>query len=155
VASAVHNHAHEIIPYSVTKMPMRQVIHTAGGMGREVPVWDIRDDFGDTDMLVRNLNQGLSLAKTLGNNAAVLMRGHGCAVIGKTVRDAVRIAVYLMVNARLQTEAMRFGEVTFLSEGEIAATADMSATPLAADRVWEYWAHRSGYVPQSTAKTKA
>lgn len=83
------------------------------------------------------------------------MRGHGCAVIGKTVRDAVRIAVYLMVNARLQTEAMRFGEVTFLSEGEIAATADMSATPLAADRVWEYWAHRSGYVPQSTAKTKA
>jgi hypothetical protein len=50
---------------------------------------------------------------------------------------------------------MRFGEVTFISEGEIAATADMSATPLAADRVWEYWAHRSGYVPQSTEKTKA
>ena len=63
VGSVVHNHAHEIIPYSVTKMPMRQVIHTAGGMGHEVPVWDIRDDFGDTDMLVRNLSQGLKSRK--------------------------------------------------------------------------------------------
>ncbi len=154
VGSVVHNHAEEVIPYSVSKLPMRQIIHTAGGMGRHVPVWDIRDDFGDTDMLVRNLPQGLSLAKTLGNNAAVLMRGHGCTVAGRTVRDAVRIAVYLMVNARLQTEAMRFGDVTFLSEGEMIATAEMSATPLAADRVWEYWARRSGYVPVARPKTE-
>ena len=61
VCSVVHNHAHEVIPYSVTKVPMRQVIHTAGGMGHQVPVWDIRDEFGDTDLLVRNLEQGLSL----------------------------------------------------------------------------------------------
>lgn len=146
VASVVHHHAHEIIPYSVTKSPMRQIIHTAGGMGHRVPVWDIRDDFGNsTDMLVRNLLQGRSLAKTLGDEAAVLMRGHGCSVVGKTVRDAARIAVYLMVNARLQTEAMRLGDVTFLTEGEIVATAEMSASPLAADRLWEYWARRSGY----------
>ena len=145
VGSVVHNHAHEIIPYSVTKSQMRQIIHTAGGMGPHVPVWDIRDDFGDTDMLVRNLQQGRSLAKTLGDKAAVLMRGHGCAVVGATVRDAVRIAVYLMVNARLQTEAMRLGEVTFLSEGEIAATAEMAASPLATDRIWEYWTRRCGY----------
>jgi HCOMODA/2-hydroxy-3-carboxy-muconic semialdehyde decarboxylase len=151
VGSVVHNHADEIIPYSVTRTPMRQIIHTAGGMGRQVPVWDIRDEFGDTDMLVRNLQQGRSLAKTLGDNAAVLMRGHGCSVTGRTVRDAVRIAIYLMVNARIQTEASRFGEVTFLSEGELAATAEMAASPLAADRLWEYWARRSGYVsdPQS------
>ena len=57
VDSVVHNHAHEVILYSVTKVPMRQVIHTAGGMGRKVPVWDIRE-FGDTDLLVRTLEQG-------------------------------------------------------------------------------------------------
>jgi len=129
---------------------MRQVIHTAGGMGAHVPVWDIRDDFGDTDMLVRNLQQGRSLAKALGDNAAVLMRGHGVSVVGRSVRDAVRIAVYLMVNARLQTEATRFGDVTFLSEGEIAKTAEMSGSPLASDRIWEYWARRSGYVSDET-----
>jgi ribulose-5-phosphate 4-epimerase/fuculose-1-phosphate aldolase len=146
VGSVVHNHAHDVIPYSVTKTPMRQIIHTAGGMGEHVPVWDIRDDFGDTDMLVRDLHQGRSLAKALGDKAAVLMRGHGCAVVGRSVRDAVRVSVYLMVNARLQTEAMRLGNVTFLSEGEIGKTAEMSGSPLAADRIWEYWAQRSGYV---------
>ena len=154
VGSVVHNHAEEVIPFSVSRLPMRQIIHTAGGMGHHVPVWDIRDDFGDTDMLVRNLPQGVSLAKTLGNNAAVLMRGHGCTVAGRTVRDAVRIAVYLMVNARLQTEAMRFGDVTFLSDGEIIATAAMAASPLAADRVWEYWARRSGYEPVTRPETE-
>jgi ribulose-5-phosphate 4-epimerase/fuculose-1-phosphate aldolase len=154
VGSVVHNHAHEIIPYSVTKSPIRQIIHTAGGIGKNVPVWDIRDDFGDTDMLVRNLEQGRSLAKALGDNAAVLMRGHGCTVTGKTVRDAVRIAVYLMVNARLQTEAMRFGDVTFLSEGEIIATAEMAASPLAADRIWENWTHRCGYVSDPPSEKK-
>jgi ribulose-5-phosphate 4-epimerase/fuculose-1-phosphate aldolase len=153
VNSVVHNHAHEVIPYSVTKTPMRQVIHTAGGMGGHVPVWDIRDDFGDTDMLVRNLQQGRSLAKALGGNAAVLMRGHGVSVVGRSVRDSVRIAVYLMVNARLQTQAMRLGDVTFLSEGEIVQTAEMSGSPLASDRIWEYWTRRSGYV--SDADTKA
>jgi ribulose-5-phosphate 4-epimerase/fuculose-1-phosphate aldolase len=153
VGSVVHNHAHEVIPYSVTKVPMRQIIHTAGGMGREVPVWDIRDEFGDTDLLVRTMEQGQSLARSLGENAAALMRGHGCVVAGKTVRDAVRIAVYLMVNARLQTEAMRIGEVTFLSENEIVATAVMSASPLAANRLWEYWVRRSGYVSDRTPKS--
>lgn len=148
VGSVVHNHAHEVIPYSVTKAPMRQVIHTAGGMGAHVPVWDIRDEFGNTDLLVRNLAQGRSLAKTLGSNAAVLMRGHGCAVVGKTVRDAVRIAVYLMVNARLQTESMRLGDVTFLSEGEMGATAEMAGSSLSSDRVWEYWTRRSGYLAE-------
>ncbi len=155
VGSVVHNHAHEVIPYSVTKEPMRQIIHTAGGMGHHVPVWDIRDDFGDTDMLVRNMQQGKSLAKTLGDNAAVLMRGHGCTVTGKTIRDAVRVAVYLMVNARLQTEAMRLGDVTFLTEGEMTATAEMSASPLAMDRIWEYWTQRSGYSPNTTSEKKS
>src|SRR4029077_17891709 len=128
--------------------------HTAGGMGRQVPVWDIRDELGATDLLVRNLEQGLSLAKTLGDNAAALMRGHGCVVTGRTVRDAVRISVYLMVNARLQTEAMRFGDATFLSDGEIIATAAMAASPLAADRVWKYWARRSGYEPVTRPETE-
>src|ERR1700723_1985683 len=131
VNSVVHNHAHEIIPYSVSKTPIRQIIHTAGGIGSHVPVWDIRHDFGDTDLLVRTMDQGRSLAKALGGNTAILMRGHGATVAGKTVRDAVRLAVYLMVNAKLQTEAMQFGDVTFLSEKKIVASAEMGGSPLA------------------------
>lgn len=145
IGSVVHNHAHDIIPYSVTNSPLRQVIHTAGGMGAHVHVWDIRDEFGDTDLLVRSLDQGRSLARALGSNSAVLMRGHGCTVAGRSIQDAVRVSIYLMVNARLQTESMRLGEVRFLSQGEMEATAQMCESPLASDRVWENWLRRCGY----------
>ena len=131
---------------------MARLIHTARAEGGQQPSWDIRVHVGDTDMLVRDLQQGRSLAKALGGNAAVLMRGHGVSVVGRSVRDSVRIAVYLMVNARLQTQAMRLGDVTFLSEGEIVQTAEMSGSPLASDRIWEYWTRRSGYVSDADAK---
>jgi ribulose-5-phosphate 4-epimerase/fuculose-1-phosphate aldolase len=142
VMSVVHNHAHELIPYGVTAMKLRQLIHAAGGMGKTIPTWDIRTNFGDTDMLVLTMKQGHDLAKALGPNKVALMRGHGCAVTGPSIRDAVRVAVYLMVNAKLQSEAMRFGEVTFLSDGEIELTEKMTESPLAMDRIWDYWTRR-------------
>jgi ribulose-5-phosphate 4-epimerase/fuculose-1-phosphate aldolase len=145
INSVVHNHAHELIPFGVTRMKLRQIVHTSGGLGKDIPVWDIRAKFGDTDMLVSNMAQGHDLAAKLGPNRVALMRGHGVAVAGTGIRDAVRIAIYAMVNAKLQTEAMKMGEVIYLSEGEIDKTGEMSSLPLSVDRVWQYWARRCGY----------
>ena len=142
--SVVHNHAHTLIPFGVTALKLRQIIHTSGGMGREIPVWDIRDKFGETDLLVRTMAQGDDLAAKLGTNRVALMRGHGVAVAGMNTRHAVYVSVYVMVNAKLQLEAMKCGEVTFLSDGEIEATEAMAASPLSQNRVWEYWKMRCG-----------
>lgn len=144
VQSVVHNHAHAVIPFGVSRMKLRQIVHTAGGIGKDIPVWDIREKFGDTDLLVTTMEQGADLARKLGGNRVALMRGHGCAVAGMNLRHAVYVAVYVMVNAKLQTEAMRFGEVTFLSDGEIEKTEAMTAAPLSQARVWEYWKRRAG-----------
>ena len=144
VMSVVHNHAHALIPFGVTAAKLRQIIHTAGGIGKEIPVWDIRTRFGDTDLLVRTMEQGADLAAKLGPNRVALMRGHGAAVAGRDVRHATYVAVYAMVNAELQRQAMAVGEAVFLSDGEIAATEQMTASPLAIDRVWEYWKRRAG-----------
>ena len=35
-------------------------------IGGKVPVWDIRENFGDTNLLVTNMAQGRDLAKSLG-----------------------------------------------------------------------------------------
>ena len=42
------------------------------------PVFEIRERFGVTDMLIRDSAQGDALAESLGGYAVVLMRGHGC-----------------------------------------------------------------------------
>jgi hypothetical protein len=55
------------------------VIHSGGFIGIERPVWDIADDFGDTNRLVTNMAQANDLAKCLGGNSVALMRGRGFA----------------------------------------------------------------------------
>ncbi len=66
VMAICHNHAHELLPMAVTKTVMRPALHSAAVIGQEVPVWDIRDYFGDTNMLVTTNEMGDSLAATVG-----------------------------------------------------------------------------------------
>jgi ribulose-5-phosphate 4-epimerase/fuculose-1-phosphate aldolase len=144
VHAVVHNHAYEVIPFSVTKEKLRPLLHVAGSIGRDIPVWDIRTKFGDTNMLVTTEEQGRDLAQTLGGRPVALMRGHGCVVARESLRNVVFTSIYLMVNARLQSDASKFGDITFMSEGEIKLTSEMMFKPVSIDRVWEYWTRRAG-----------
>lgn len=144
VTAVIHNHSHAVIPFGVTRTPLRQIVHVAGGMGAEVSVWDIRDRFGDTDMLVTTQDQGHDLAAALGDASAVLMRGHGCVVASSTLKRAVLCAIYLEVNARLLIDSLRLSsEVRYMSAGEVRATSEMTAIPLVAERTWDYWRARA------------
>ena len=145
VQAVVHAHAEEILPFGITDVPLRPVIHSGSFIGRNVPVWDIADNFGDTDLLVRDMSQGRDLARCLGNNNVVLMRGHGFAAAARSVIEAVRISVYLPRNARVQLAAMQIGKYKPLSDGEIAARA-AGYKPYSTQtwRAWEYWANRAG-----------
>jgi ribulose-5-phosphate 4-epimerase/fuculose-1-phosphate aldolase len=147
VTSVIHNHAYEVIPFTVAKgVRLRPVLHTSAGIGAELPLWDIRDKFGDTNLLVTTLAQGHDLAAKLAKNQVVLMRGHGSAVTGISIHDAVSNAIYLRVNAQLLSEAMRFGaEINYLSDGEIAEIHRLSkAQGGTHSRAWEYWSRRAG-----------
>lgn len=142
-ASVVHNHSPAVVPFSVTRTPLRPLIHVAGGMGATLPVWDIRDRFGDTNLLVANMEQGRDMARALGGNTVVLMRGHGCSVAAASLKQAVIAAVYLQLNATLQLQAMQLGEVTYLSDGEVGKTRDLLDASGVMTRVWDYLASRA------------
>jgi HCOMODA/2-hydroxy-3-carboxy-muconic semialdehyde decarboxylase len=144
VRSVIHNHSQTVIPFSVTNVPLRPLSHIAAPMGNDAPVWDIRDKFGDTDLLVVNMEQGRDLARVVGKGSVALMRGHGCVVAGASVREAVFTAVYLQVNARLQLDALRLGEPRYLSPGEVERATKRQFSPLALDRAWEHWRLRAG-----------
>src|SRR5215217_1665197 len=101
VQAVCHNHAPSVIPFSVTGVPLRPILHVAASFGAEIPVWDIAAEFGETDMLVRNVEQGRSLARTLGARRVALMRGHGSVIAGTDVRVVTSVGVYLEQNARL------------------------------------------------------
>jgi ribulose-5-phosphate 4-epimerase/fuculose-1-phosphate aldolase len=138
VMSVVHTHSPGVIPFTVSQVPLRAMYHNPAFLAAGAPVWDIRKDFGDTDMLVRNPAIGKSLAQALGDKSVVLMRGHGDVTVGPSVKVAVFRAYYTDVNARLQSQAIALGgEVNYLTREE-GAKAD--ATNLVVlDRIWGLW----------------
>ena len=99
-------------------------------------------NFGDTDLLVRNMEHGRDLAKCLGDANVVLMRGHGCSVVGPNIKGATLGAVYLQVSASVQLQSMPLGEVRYLTEGETEQCTEMFYSDLAVDRAWENLATR-------------
>ena len=147
VMAVVHNHSQPVVPFGVTGVPLRPMFHLAALIGDDIPVWDIRDNFGDTNLLVTSNAQGRDLAATLGPRRVALMRGHGCVVAGGSLKEAVMASVYLQVNARLLLESLRLSDVTYLSPGEIAAMSAGQVQPRTMGRAWEYWATRAGREP--------
>ena len=76
INAVVHAHAEDTLPFGIAQAtPLRPVIHSGSFIGANVPVWDIADKFGDTNVLVTNMEQGRDLAKCLGGNNVALMRG--------------------------------------------------------------------------------
>ena len=136
VAAVVHSHSPSVIPFGVSAVPLRPLYHMAAFIGESVPVFDIRKVAGKTDMLVRTVALGNALAQTLGTKSAVLMRGHGAVVVGKSLPEVVGRSVYLEINARLEAQAIALGgKIEYLDPEE----ARKSGPPDDYQRAWELW----------------
>src|SRR5215471_5319992 len=107
VEAIVHSHSPAVIPFSVTPgRPLRPVLHMAGFLPAQVSVFDHRDVSKDDPalrgkLMVNNARLGAALARTLGSDSVVLIRGHGNAVVGASLPWAVFRAVYTHLNARV------------------------------------------------------
>ena len=139
VHAIVHSHSPSVVPFGVVKAAKLQpMFHMCGFLGGTTPVFEIRDFAGNgSDLLISSKQLGAALAQSLGRGPAVLMRGHGSTVVGSNLRQTVFRAVYTEVGARLQTEAMRLGPVTYLTEEETIATTNTIGTQI--DRSWYLW----------------
>lgn len=147
IMAVVHAHAEDTLAFGVAgATKLRPVVHSGSFIGAEVPVWDIADHFGETNLLVTNLAQGRDLAQCLGANNVALMRGHGFAAAGRSLIEVVRMSVYLPRNARILMQAKQLGgPIKYLSPGEIDAR-NRGYSPYSTEtwRAWEYWANKAG-----------
>jgi len=137
----------DVIPFSVSPTTaLRPVLATVGDMGQEVPVWDIADGFGEaTDLAVSTLERGRDLARCLGTNRVVLLRGTGFVATGRTINDAVRMSVYIPKNARTLAQSMAVGRsLHFITPGETQARLAIDPEGNALRRGWDYWAREAG-----------
>ena len=140
IGAVVHSHSPSVIPFGLVKVPMRAMFHNAAFIAAGVPVFDIHEKFGATDMLVSNGAKGVALAGVLGKRDIVLMRAHGSVACGATLQSAVFRAVYTEVNARIQhwTNALGGGASMAVLNEEEGRLADVP-NQTAGTRAWDLW----------------
>jgi len=139
VTSVVHNHSPTVIPFGISSVPIKPVYHMAAFIGEGLPIYDISDASGMTNMLVNNEQRGTALAAALGDRPAVLMRGHGVAVTGPSIPFAVGRSIYLEVNAGIQLQAIGLGgSVTYLDPAEANLVLEAGENT-GYGRPWELW----------------
>jgi HCOMODA/2-hydroxy-3-carboxy-muconic semialdehyde decarboxylase len=140
VMAVVHSHSPSVIPFGLVGVPMQAMFHNAAFIAVGVPVFDIREKFGATDMLVGNGAKGVALAEAMGKKDIVLMRAHGAVACGSTLQAAVFRAVYTEVNARIQhwTAALGGGAPIAALDAEEGRLAD-AVNETAGRRAWDLW----------------
>jgi HCOMODA/2-hydroxy-3-carboxy-muconic semialdehyde decarboxylase len=135
VRAVVHCHTPSLIPFGDSDVPLRPMFGLAGFLADGVPVFDIRKNFGMTDLLIRDSARGRALAQALGSRPVALMRGHGAVVAGASLPLAVGRCVYLDTNARIQQQTIALGgKINYVTpeEGRQSVADDYR-------RAWELW----------------
>ena len=152
VNAICHHHAAAIMPFCIAGVRLVPVYQHGAMIGTHVPLWDSRDEFGDTNMLVTNAEQGASLARALGPHNLVLMRHHGATGAARSLRELVFRSITACKNAEFQFSASLLGghqgmTIEGLTEGEIAKGGNVS--PSAIERALTYWQSRLPTKPNS------
>jgi ribulose-5-phosphate 4-epimerase/fuculose-1-phosphate aldolase len=141
VHAVVHSHAPSVIPFAASSVPLRPVYHMGSFLGAGAPVFEIRERFGATDMLIREAPQGRALAESLGGAAVVLMRGHGFCAVGDSLPVVVYRAIYTETNAAALQKAIALGGAVTCLDPEEARRSDETNRSVV-DRPWALWKAR-------------
>jgi HCOMODA/2-hydroxy-3-carboxy-muconic semialdehyde decarboxylase len=145
VNAVVHCHTPSLIPFADSSVALRPMYHQSAFLAAGVPVFEIRQAAGMTNMLVETAPLGGALAKALADKPAVLMRGHGAVVTADSILNVVGRSIYLDLNARIQAQAIALGgKITYIDPEEAkkyAASDNYS-------RAWELWKRKASGSPR-------
>ncbi|TBL73337.1 class II aldolase/adducin family protein [Paenibacillus thalictri] len=140
VQAICHNHAAPLLPFTVTGVELKPIMHMAGMFYDGIPVYD--EGEAASGMLIVSASEADRVARALGGKRGLLMRGHGAVVVGSTVEEVVMSSVYLAANAEVQYRAMQMGTPKFISPEEGQAAMEKNFRPIALGRAWSYWVDR-------------
>ena len=141
VMAIAHSHSPSTIAFGLSNVPMRAMYHNAAFLAAGVPVFDIREKFGATDIVVSSSEKGAALAKVLADKPVALLRAHGMVATGPSLPVAVFRAIFMVTSANIQHQALALGGPVAALDAEEGRLADV-VNVQTVGRSWDLWKKR-------------
>lgn len=141
IVAVAHSHSPAVIAFGLTNTPMRAMYHNAAFLAAGVPVFDIREKFGATDIVISTAAKGAALAQVLADKPVALLRAHGMVAVGPSLPVAVFRAIFTVTSAAIQHQAMALGGPLAALDAQEGALADVINVQTVG-RSWELWKRR-------------
>jgi ribulose-5-phosphate 4-epimerase/fuculose-1-phosphate aldolase len=125
-------HARMANIFSVTDRRLEPVHNHGSFFVGGVPVFSKPD-------LITTQQLGMEVAETLGEGPAVLLRGNGQVTVGKTIPEAVMMAIYLEEAAEVLYGALQIGTPIPLTMNESKQRQIEALPPVDLERAWNYF----------------
>lgn len=132
VRAVMHFHSPQAILLSVTGQTIRPMHNYSAIFFEGVPLFDKP---GQTE----TVEKAAEIAGALGPCKAILLRGHGAVVVAQSIPEVCMLSLYLEESARLQAEAIKLGNPSYLTREEAERIARSTFKPASTARAWEHF----------------
>jgi L-fuculose-phosphate aldolase len=139
IQSVVHTHAPHAVAFASLGRPLLPVGHYGSLFCDGVPV------FAETTMLITTPALGQAVARTLGAHDALFLRNHGIVTAGRTLEEAVYLALTLEKACKLQLMVEACGGPKLVTDPEEALLKKKRISrPEAHRNIFEYLVRKAG-----------
>jgi L-ribulose-5-phosphate 4-epimerase len=128
-------HARAANIFSVTDRKLEPVHNHGSFFAGGVPVFHTPD-------LITTEELGTQVARALADKPAILLRGNGQVTVGRTIPEAVMMAIYLEEAAEILYGALQIGKPIPLTRDESKQRQIEALPPLDMERAWNFFKHR-------------
>ena len=97
------------------------------------------DKLLDSPLSINTAVKGRTLAATLRDRSAILLKAHGAVVVGTDIVECFALAAYLEENAQRQYRALQIGAPYVLSAAEQQACRDHLRSPSLFRKTWDHY----------------
>jgi L-ribulose-5-phosphate 4-epimerase len=129
-------HARFANMFSVTERKLEPVHNHGSFFTGGVPVFHKPD-------LITTRKLGEEVAQALGDKPAILLRGNGQVAVGRTIPEAVMMAIYLEEAAEVLYGALQIGTPIPLTSTESAQRQIEALPPVDLERAWNFFKMRA------------
>ena len=128
-------HARVANIFSVTDRQLEPVHNHGSFFAGGVPVFHTPD-------LISSEKLGSEVAGALEDKPAILLRGNGQVTVGRTIPEAVMMAIYLEEAAEILYGALQIGNPVSLNVDESKQRQIEALPPVDLERAWNFFKHR-------------